>query len=113
MPYAGALPFPLGTAEPRNELADKLKPTAIEGVQAARLPNRHLLVTQGTAIPCVLETAMSSDVPGFVSCVIERDVMSDSGQVVLMEKGTQVVGEYRGQVRRGDPDSAGGRSSSQ
>ena len=27
--------------------------------------------------------------------------MSDSGQVVLMEKGTQVVGEYRGQVRRG------------
>ena len=39
--------------------------------------------------------------PGFVSCVIERDVMSDSGQVVLMEKGTQVVGEYRGQVRRG------------
>ena len=44
---------------------------------------------------------MSSDVAGFVSCVIERDVMSDSGQVVLMEKGTQVVGEYRGQVRRG------------
>ena len=30
-----------------------------------------------------------------------RDVMSDSGNVVLMEKGTQVVGEYRGNVRRG------------
>lgn len=54
-----------------------------------------------TAIPCVLETAMSSDVTGFVSCVVERDVMSDTGQVVLMEKGTQVVGEYRGNVRRG------------
>lgn len=39
---------------------------------------------------------MSSDVAGFVSCVVERDVMSDSGQVVLMEKGTQIVGEYRG-----------------
>jgi len=48
-----------------------------------------------------VETAMSSDVAGFVSCVVERDVMSDSGQVVLMEKGTQVVGEYRGSVRRG------------
>lgn len=98
----GALPYPLyGQPEPRNELADKLKPTPLEGVRAARLPNRHLVVTQGTAIPCVLETAMSSDVAGFVSCVIERDVMSDSGQVVLMEKGTHVVGEYRGQVRRG------------
>jgi type IV secretion system protein VirB10 len=49
----------------------------------------------------VLETAMSSDVAGFVSCVVMRDVMSDSGNVVLMEKGTQVVGEYRGNVRRG------------
>jgi type IV secretion system protein VirB10 len=70
-------------------------------MRASRLPNRNLLVTQGTSIPCVLETAMSSDVAGFVSCVVIRDVMSDSGNVVLMEKGTQVVGEYRGNVRRG------------
>ncbi|MBB4383000.1 type IV secretion system protein VirB10 [Bradyrhizobium sp. SBR1B] len=94
-------PFDFGRPEPRNELAEKLKPTPIEGVRAARLPNRNLLVTQGTSIPCVLETAMSSDVSGFVSCVVLRDVMSDSGNVVLMEKGTQVVGEYRGNVRRG------------
>jgi type IV secretion system protein VirB10 len=94
-------PYGFGRAEPRNDLADKLKPTPIEGVRAAQLPNRNLLVTQGTSIPCVLETAMSSDVAGFVSCVVVRDVMSDSGNVVLMEKGTQVVGEYRGNVRRG------------
>jgi type IV secretion system protein VirB10 len=90
-----------GAADSRNELADKLRATTIEGVRAARLPNRNLLMTQGTAIPCVLETAMSSDVPGFVSCVVLRDVLSDSGHVVLMEKGTQIVGEYRGQVRKG------------
>jgi type IV secretion system protein VirB10 len=94
-------PYGFGQGEPRNDLADKLKPTPMEGVRAARLPNRNLLVTQGTSIPCVLETAMSSDVAGFVSCVVMRDVMSDSGNVVLMEKGTQVVGEYRGNVRRG------------
>lgn len=90
-----------GAPEARNELANNLRPTPIEGVRAARLPNRHLMVTQGTAIPCVLETAMSSDVAGFVSCVVERDVMSESGQVVLMEKGTQIVGEYRNTLRRG------------
>lgn len=97
----GSDPYGFGRAEPRNDLADKLKPTPIEGVRAARLPNRNLLVTQGTSIPCVLETAMSSDVAGFVSCVVLRDVMSDSGNVILMEKGTQIVGEYRGNVRRG------------
>src|SRR5436853_27203 len=94
-------PDGFGRAEPRNALADKLKPTPIEGVRAVRLPNRNLLITQGTSIPCVLETAMSSDVAGFASCVVVRDVMSDSGNVVLMEKGTQVFGDYRGNVRRG------------
>ena len=64
-------PYDFGRAEPRNELADKLKPTPIEGVRAARL-SRNLLVTQGTSIPCVLETAMSSDVAGFVSCASTR-----------------------------------------
>ncbi|MGD9539894.1 type IV secretion system protein VirB10 [Methylocystis sp.] len=96
--------YPNGIGElppPQNELLDKLQPTPLEGVRASRLPNRNLLVAQGTAIPCVLETAMSSDVPGFVSCVVSRDVMSDSGNVVLMEKGTQIVGEYRANVRRG------------
>jgi type IV secretion system protein VirB10 len=97
----GGYPYGLERPEPRNELTDKLKATPLEGVRAARLPNRNLLVTQGTSIPCVLETAMSSDVAGFVSCVVLRDVMSDSGNVVLMEKGTQIVGEYRGNVRRG------------
>lgn len=97
----GSIPYGYEPPKQRNELADKLVSTPLEGVRASRLRNRHLVVTQGTAIPCVLETAMSSDVAGFVSCVVERDVMSDSGSVVLMEKGTQVVGEYRGNVRRG------------
>ena len=97
----GSLPYGYEQPKARNDLADKLVATPLEGVRASRLKNRHLVVTQGTAIPCVLETAMSSDVAGFVSCVVERDVMSDSGTVVLMEKGTQVVGEYRGNVRRG------------
>ncbi|MGJ0503053.1 MAG: type IV secretion system protein VirB10 [Methylocystis sp.] len=97
----GSHPNGIGEPPPQNELLDKLQPTLLEGVRASRLPNRNLLVAQGTAIPCVLETAMSSDVPGFVSCVVSRDVMSDSGNVVLMEKGTQIVGEYRANVRRG------------
>ncbi|MEK8095417.1 type IV secretion system protein VirB10 [Methylocystis sp. IM3] len=97
----GLYPNGGGGPGPHNELLDKLQPTPLEGVRASRLPNRNLLVAQGTPIPCVLETAMSSDVPGFVSCVVLRDVMSDSGNVVLMEKGTQIVGEYRATVRRG------------
>ncbi len=78
-----------------------LAPTQLQGSRAGSLGNRDFIVTMGTSIPCVLETALSSDQPGFTSCVISRDVLSDNGRVVLMEKGTQVVGEYRGGLRRG------------
>lgn len=78
-----------------------LKPTVLEGSKAGHLGNRNFIVAMGTSIPCALETALSSDQPGFTSCVITRDVLSDNGRVVLMEKGTQVVGEYRGGLRRG------------
>lgn len=78
-----------------------LTPTQLQGSRAGSLGNRDFIVAMGTSIPCVLETALSSDQPGFTSCVINRDVLSDNGRVVLMEKGTQVVGEYRGGLRRG------------
>lgn len=78
-----------------------LTPTQLQGSRAGTLGNRDLIVAMGTSIPCVLETALSSDQPGFTSCVINRDVLSDNGRVVLMEKGTQIVGEYRGGIRRG------------
>ncbi|GAA3102234.1 type IV secretion system protein VirB10 [Rhizobium viscosum] len=78
-----------------------LTPTQLQGSRAGTLGNRDFVVAMGTSIPCVLETALSSDQPGFTSCVINRDVLSDNGRVVLMEKGTQIVGEYRGGLRRG------------
>jgi len=78
-----------------------LTPTQLQGSRAGTLGNRDFIVAMGTSIPCVLETALSSDQPGFTSCVVNRDVLSDNGRVVLMEKGTQVVGEYRGGLRRG------------
>ena len=78
-----------------------LRPTRLEGSRAGTLGNRNFTVAMGTSIPCILETALASDQPGFTTCVINRDVLSDNGRVVLMEKGTQVVGEYRGGLQRG------------
>lgn len=78
-----------------------MRPTPLEGSRAGTLGNRDFVVAMGTSIPCVMETALASDQPGFASCVINRDVLSDNGRVVLMEKGTQVVGEYRGGLKRG------------
>lgn len=44
---------------------------------------------------------MDSSQPGYVSCIIPRDIYSDNGRVVLLEKGTRVLGEYQTGVQRG------------
>jgi len=90
----------LGNQQP-DRLRDRLQTTPLEGVKASLLPNLHMVVPQGTQIPCTLQTAVSSDQPGMVSCVVQRDILSASGQVVLMEKGTSIVGEYNGGLRQG------------
>src|SRR3546814_20622237 len=63
--------------------------------------DRNYLVTAGAILPCTLQTAMDSTVPGYATCIIPRDVYSDNGRVVLLEKGTRVFGEYQGGLQRG------------
>ncbi|UNE53886.1 type IV secretion system protein VirB10 [Bartonella machadoae] len=78
-----------------------LKPTKTEETKASFIGNRNFIIAMGTSIPCILETALNSDQPGFASCIINRDILSDNGRVVLLDKGTQVVGEYRGGIQQG------------
>ena len=87
--------------EDKGAFERRFTPSNFEVAKAGMIGDRRFLITQGTSIPCVLETAMQSDQPGFVTCVIPRDVLSFNGQVVLMEKGTQVFGEYRGGLSPG------------
>nr|WP_294846456.1 type IV secretion system protein VirB10 [uncultured Sphingomonas sp.] len=75
--------------------------SAIGQTQARPLPDRNFLIAAGSFIPCVLQSAMDSSQPGYVSCIVPRNVYSDNGRVVLMEKGTKILGEYQGGLNRG------------
>ncbi len=87
---------------PKATALDTLKQTSAIGTATARMiGDRNYLVTAGAIIPCTLQTAMDSTVPGYTTCVIPRDIYSDNGRVVLLEKGTRVFGEYQGGLQRG------------
>lgn len=87
---------------PARTNLDNLKQTSAIGTATARMiGDRNYLVTAGAIIPCTLQTAMDSTVPGYATCIIPRDVYSDNGRVVLLEKGTRVFGEYQGGLQRG------------
>jgi len=92
-----------GEALPRQSTnLDTLRRASVIGqAQARSLPDRNFLITAGSFIPCILQTAMDSSQPGYVSCIVPRNVYSDNGRVVLLEKGTKIFGEYQGGLNRG------------
>lgn len=84
-----------------GELAEKLQPMRLSGSSAGRLGNRDMLITQGTQLDCVLETRLVTTQPGMTTCHLTRDVYSTSGRVVLLDRGSKVVGFYQGGLRQG------------
>jgi type IV secretion system protein VirB10 len=78
-----------------------LRPQVTSAVQAKYLPTQRLLLPKGAFIDCTLETAIDSTLPGMTTCVVATDTFGADGKVVLLERGTKLVGETRGQVQQG------------
>jgi type IV secretion system protein VirB10 len=95
---AQALPM-VRPASSDSALAGLLRPTVTPAVRAQVLPTQRLLLPKGAFIDCTLETAIDSTLPGMTSCITAT--FSVDGKVVLLERGTKLVGETRGEVQQG------------
>jgi type IV secretion system protein VirB10 len=82
-------------------LAVLLRPSATPAAQAQLLPTARFLLPKGAFIDCTLETAIDSTLPGMTTCVTAADTFGADGKVVLLERGSKLVGETRGQVQQG------------
>lgn len=58
-------------------------------------------VTQGTLIPAVLETAIDTDVPGYVRAIVSADVRSFDGTRVLIPRSSRLIGQYKSGLQAG------------
>ncbi len=84
-----------------SPLASILRPTATPATRAEVLPAQRLLLPKGAFIDCTLETAMDSTLPGMTTCITATDTFGVDGSTVLIERGSKLVGETRGQVAQG------------
>jgi type IV secretion system protein VirB10 len=58
-------------------------------------------VTQGTLIPAILETAIDTNVPGYVRAVVSQDVRSFDGKAVLVPRSSRLIGQYQSGIQGG------------
>ena len=73
----------------------QLQGSATPKVAASMLGNRSLTLPKGTAFTCALKTKVISATSGLVGCQVQRNVFSDDGRVLLIERGSHLDGEYR------------------
>jgi type IV secretion system protein VirB10 len=103
IPTAGLTARPAATEASHGPTElDRLRQESTLGRSRAHpIGDRNFLILAGAVIPCVLLTAMDSTTPGYVTCMAPTDVYSDNGAVILLEKGTKILGEYRSGLRQG------------
>lgn len=89
------------SAPASRALNELLRPAVVVAAQAEVLPSQRLLLPKGAFIDCTLETAIDSTLPGLATCITPVDTYSADGTVVLLERGTKLIGETRGDVQQG------------
>ena len=97
LPFTPALPV-TSTVPPGNStglFGGQLQGSITPRVAAGRLSNRSLTLPKGTSFTCALRTRIISATSGMVGCQVQRNVYGDDGRVLLIERGSQVDGEYR------------------
>ncbi|PZX14175.1 type IV secretion system protein VirB10 [Palleronia aestuarii] len=67
-------------------------------VRATRIANPSRTIVQGTTLNAVLETAISTELPGAIRAVVTDDVMSYDGMNVLIPRGSRLIGSYNSDV---------------
>lgn len=82
-------------------LAERLSGTVTGMSSANMLADRNMTIAKGAMIDCVLKTRLDTTVPGMGSCIVTRNIYSDNGKILLIERGSEVTGEYTAGVQQG------------
>ena len=89
------------TGNSANDFASRIGGVGGGPAKAARMFDARTTVTQGTLIPAILETAIDTDVPGFVRAVVSQDVRSYDGTRVLVPRSSRLIGQYQSGLQAG------------
>lgn len=82
----------LGTGR-ETVLSNRLNPTVTASAIARQRADLTYLLKKGTNISCTLDTKIVTTHPGITRCIVNKDVYSSNGRVLLVERGSEIIGE--------------------
>ena len=82
-----------GSAEYSTPLSNRLQPTVTASARAGKRNDLTYLMKKGTNIGCTLDTKIVTTHPGITRCLVNKDVYSADGKVLLVERGSEIIGE--------------------
>lgn len=84
----------------KEDPIDSLEKSPVR-VKTTLIEDRVHTINQGKLLTAVLETAINTEIPGAVRAIISRDVYGESGNKVLIPRGSRLYGAYSTKVVRG------------
>lgn len=84
-----------------SPLQDRLKPTVTMSTNAMKRGDMTYVMRKGTNIACTLETQIITTHPGLTRCLVNKDVYSANGKVLLLERGSSINGEQTSALVQG------------
>jgi type IV secretion system protein VirB10 len=100
-PAVGEAPAGAAPAGSAADFASRIGGVGGGAATAASNFDPKTTVTQGTMIPAVLETAINTDVPGYVRAVVSQDVRSFDGTRILVPRSSRLIGQYQSGLQQG------------
>ena len=93
-PFGGAQPAAIAEQPRPGTVGSVLYSSSTPVAVAKRLKDQNLILPKGRQADCVLTGRIIDEVPGFTSCVLAQNLYSDNGRVLLLERGSELSGEY-------------------
>jgi type IV secretion system protein VirB10 len=91
---------PVQAANAQGPIGNQLRGSNPTRVLASRSLDENLIIPRSTQIDCSLTMRIVTEVSGFATCMISQPVYSANGRVLLIERFSQVDGEF---VAAGQP----------
>ncbi|WP_432786998.1 hypothetical protein AAEX37_01065 [Oligella sp. MSHR50489EDL] len=89
------------SSESAAEAAKREKPQVVPARMAAKRADRTYLLKKGTNIPCTLNTKIVTTHAGMTRCITSKDIYSADGKIVLLERGSEIIGEQTTGLKQG------------